>query len=86
MDRIECPTCQTQYTFERAGIHPPNEDRIAVAYTTICSTCGAKFESTIQWQSVKTRHDQRNWFSRVILRQPPLLDYEFRIQARSRKV
>ena len=86
MARIGCPTCQPRYTFEQTGIHAPNEVGRTVRYTTLCAVCATKFESVIRWQSTKTKHDQRNWFMRNVLRLQPSLAYEFRVQARSRKV
>ena len=85
MDRIECPRCQTSYTFARVGITPPNDPNTTAIYVTTCSACRAVFETKVAWQSLKTRH-RENWLMQTILRRPPSTEYVFRVRARSKEV
>lgn len=75
MDRVECPSCQTSYTFERLNLHPPNDPDSTTEGTIVCSVCRDTFTAKLRWKDIKTRHDTGNWFTRSILRRPPVMTW-----------
>lgn len=44
MKRLECPTCETQYTFLRCGVTNPS---VNDTYTIICSVCSQEYDVTL---------------------------------------
>lgn len=78
MNRVDCPTCQTSYTFQTLGLVAPNEVHAIVEARTVCKVCLTEINFSIQWTPTKTKHVD-NWWRRTIYRLPPSAAYEYRI-------